>query len=50
MDYVKVKNHIMNTNVITGTIYRLSADANKDSKINSLDYVRIKNIIMNGGN
>ena len=49
LDYVKVKNHIMNTKRISGIIFELAADANEDNKISSLDYVRIKNIIMNGG-
>lgn len=48
LDYVKVKNHIMETKLITGMVYQKSADANKDNQISSLDYVRIKNIIMNG--
>ena len=49
LDYVKIKNHIMNTNVITDPVLQLAADANMDNKISSLDYVRIKNYIMNGG-
>ena len=49
LDYVKVKNHIMKTNVIDSkTIYFMAADANNDSNISALDYVRIKNIIMKG--
>ena len=45
LDYVKVKNHIMNTNKITDPVLIKATDANQDSKISSLDYVRIKNII-----
>ena len=48
-DYVKIKNHIMNTKKITGDVFILSADYNNDGKISALDYVRIKNYIMNGG-
>ncbi|MBO5096596.1 MAG: InlB B-repeat-containing protein [Bacilli bacterium] len=48
LDYVKVKNHIMKTNVIRDKVYLTAADANEDNKISSLDYVRIKNIIMKG--
>ena len=49
LDYVKVKNHIMKTNMIDSkTIYFMAADANNDSNISALDYVRIKNIIMKG--
>jgi len=50
LDYVKVKNHIMKTNIINDSIHLTSADANTDNKISSLDYVRIKNIIMKGVN
>ena len=51
LDYVKVKNHIMKTNVIDDkTIYFKAADANNDNGISALDYVRIKNIIMKGAN
>ena len=39
----------MNTKKISGIIFELAADANEDSKISALDYVRIKNIIMDGG-
>jgi hypothetical protein len=46
LDYIKVRNHIMDKNVITGGVYQKAADANKDGKINALDYVRIRNIIM----
>ena len=48
LDYVKVKNHIMKTNIIRDNVYLTAADANEDNKISSLDYVRIKNIIMKG--
>ena len=44
---MKVKNHIMGTKLITGEVLQTAADANQDGKISSLDYVRIKNIIMN---
>ena len=49
LDYVKIKNHIMNTKKINGDVFILSADYNNDGKISALDYVRIKNYIMNGG-
>ena len=49
LDYVKIKNHIMNTKKIIGDVFILSADYNNDGKISALDYVRIKNYIMNGG-
>ena len=49
LDYVKIKNHIMKTNLISSDVYLTSADVNDDGKISALDYVRIKNRIMNGG-
>jgi len=50
LDYVKVKNHIMGTNILSSMLELLAADANNDNSISATDYVRIKNIIMNGGN
>ena len=50
LDYVKVKNHIMGTNILSNMLELLAADANNDNNISATDYVRIKNIIMNGGN
>ncbi len=49
LDYVKIKNHIMNTKKILKDVFILSADYNNDGKISALDYVRIKNYIINGG-
>lgn len=49
LDYVKIKNHIMKTNLINSDVYLTAADVNDDGKISALDYVRIKNYIMNGG-
>lgn len=49
LDYVLIKNHIMESSVLTGD-YLLAADANADGVVSSLDYVVIKNYIMNGGN
>lgn len=45
VDYVKIKNHIMGTNKLTG-VYQKSADVNKDNNISAVDYVNIKNYIM----
>ena len=39
----------MNTKKILKDVFILSADYNNDGKISALDYVRIKNYIMNGG-
>ena len=45
MDYVKVKNHIMNISTLNNC-YNMAADANEDGNITPLDYVKIKNHIM----
>ena len=44
-DYVKVKNHIMQTKLLKGKELK-AADANQDGKITPADYVVIKNKIM----
>ena len=44
-DYIKIKNHIMETNKLTN-LEKEYADANKDGKISSADYIAIKNHIM----
>lgn len=46
-DYVLIKNHIMETNTLTG-IHGQAADVNRDNKTSASDYVLIKNHIMNG--
>jgi len=48
LDYVFVKNHIMQINILDGA-KKLSADAKSDGNITPLDYVIIKNHIMNMG-
>ena len=50
LDYVKIKNHIMEENTITSLPHKLAADYNNDDKISPLDYVGIKNYIMKGDN
>lgn len=50
LDYVKIKNHIMNTSKITDNAFLVSADVNNDGSISALDYVRVKNYIMKGNN
>ena len=45
LDYVKVKNHIMNISTLNNC-YNMAADANEDGNITPLDYVKIKNHIM----
>lgn len=49
LDYVKIKNHIMETSLISDDFVLIAADVNGDDKISALDYVKIKNYIMNGG-
>lgn len=48
MDYVKVKNHIRKTTLITDAIIQVAADANNDGNIKATDYTRIKNIMRKG--
>ena len=45
VDYVKIKNHIMESAKLTG-VYELAADFNNDNNISAVDYVKIKNQIM----
>lgn len=49
VDYVKVKNHIMKTEELSG-IYLKAADVNKDKSISAVDYVNVKNYIMGNEN
>lgn len=46
LDYVKVKNHIMNISTLSDC-YKTAGDVNGDGNITPLDYVKIKNHIMN---
>jgi len=48
LDYVKVKNHIMKSSIITNSNELYGADMNADGNITALDYVAIKNKIMKG--
>jgi len=50
LDYVRIKNHIMETTIIKNKAQKLAADYNEDNQISPLDYVKVKNYIMNGGN
>ena len=47
-DYVKIRKHIMNSELIKEKVYVYSADINNDDKITSADYIRIRKYIMNG--
>ena len=47
-DYVRIKNHIMQTSLLEGTESQSAADINNDGKISPADYVLIKNYIMYG--
>ena len=47
-DYVKIKNHIMDTEKLNG-VYAIAADVNRDSKVYATDYVKVKNYIMGTG-
>ncbi|MBQ9071780.1 MAG: hypothetical protein IJY25_01295 [Bacilli bacterium] len=48
VDYVKIKNHIMETATLSG-VYKEAADVDKNGKIKAVDYVKIKNHIMGTG-
>lgn len=50
LDYVRIKNHIMETSIIKDKAQIAAADYNNDGQISPLDYVKVKNYIMNGGN
>ena len=47
-DYVKIKKHIMETEIIKDKVYIYYADINNDNKISSADYIKVKKYIMNG--
>ena len=47
VDYVNIKNHIMETHSLNGA-YLKAADADNDGSISAMDYVKIKNYIMGG--
>ena len=38
----------MDVTYITGDIYKIASDVNDDNKISAMDYVPIRNFIMNG--
>ena len=44
-DYVKIKNHIMDSQKLTG-VYEAAADYDNNNSISASDYVKIKNYIM----
>lgn len=47
-DYVKIKNHIMETSLLSG-VYIKGADVNSDGRASAGDYVKVKNYIMETG-
>ena len=46
MDYMLIKNKIMEVKDITGTMQKDVADVNLDGKVSALDYMLIKNDIL----
>ena len=46
LDYIAIRNHIMNTNKITNNYQFMAVDMNTDNKISALDYIKIRNIMM----
>ena len=50
-DYVKIRKHIMETEILTGSSPGFyAADFNQDENISSMDYIKVRKYIMNGGN
>lgn len=47
-DYIKIRKHIMKTELIIADYLFYSADLNEDNKITSADYIRIRKKIMEG--
>lgn len=47
LDYIRIKNHIMEAGSITGSAFVYAGDYNDDDKISPLDYIKVKNYIMN---
>ena len=45
VDYMKIKNHIMNNSKLSSN-YKTASDVNGDGKISAVDYMKIKNHIM----
>ncbi|MBK8620467.1 MAG: hypothetical protein IPN79_01565 [Saprospiraceae bacterium] len=46
LDLVLVQNHILGLSILTDPVKLIAADANKDGKINSLDLVSIRKVIL----
>lgn len=46
LDYVAIRNHIMDARILTDGAKLLAADINKDTRVTAEDYVKAKNIIM----
>lgn len=47
-DYIKIRKHIMKTELITSNYLFYSADMNEDNTITSADYIKIRKKIMEG--
>ncbi len=50
LSYVRIKNHIMKSSIITDPLLLLAADYDLNDKITPLDYVKVKNYIMSKNN
>ena len=46
LDYIAIRQHIMQTAVIADPLRLAAADTNGDGKVSSLDYIAVKNYIM----
>lgn len=47
-DYIKIRKHIMETEIIEDNLYFYAADMNNDGKISSADYIAVRKAIMKG--
>ena len=47
LDYIAIRNHMLNNNVISDNTKYIASDMNDDNKISALDYIAIKKIMMN---
>ena len=45
-DYIAIRNHIMESTLITDDYLRIAADIYEDNKISAFDYIQIRKIIM----
>ena len=47
LDYISIREHIMELNIISNQYYFRAGDMNGDSRISALDYIELREVIMN---